>query len=154
MTPRGSRDPAELIAHVLDRYHETHRRELPQILQLARELQARGAPPAVADHPDAMAKALESHMFKEEMRLFPMIEQGGNTLIGHLIADMHAEHLEHCEATARLQALLAGLRAPPGAEAEEAALRAAVAKLLDDLAQHMQLEDQILFLLFSPGAAA
>jgi regulator of cell morphogenesis and NO signaling len=154
MTPSPSRDPAELIAHVLDRFHETHRRELPQILRLARALQARGAPPAVADQLEAMATALESHMFKEEMRLFPMMEQGGNTLIGQLIDDMHAEHLEHCEATARLQALLAGLRAPAGAEAEEAALRAAVAKLLDDLAQHMRLEDEVLFPLFAPGAAA
>ena len=94
---------AELIDHILTRFHETHRRELPGIVALARELEGKGATPTLADDLDVMAKALEMHMFKEEMRLFPMMEQGGNTLIVHLIDDMQAEHLDHADVVAELE---------------------------------------------------
>ena len=130
---------AELIDHILTRFHETHRRELPGIVALARELEGKGATPTLADDLDVMAKALEMHMFKEEMRLFPMMEQGGNTLIVHLIDDMQAEHLDHADVVAELEHRMADLVAPAGTEPDVAALRAAVAKLFDDLAQHVQL---------------
>ncbi len=42
----------------------------------------------LAGHLESMAAALEAHMSKEEMRLFPMMEQGGRALIGHLIDDL------------------------------------------------------------------
>jgi regulator of cell morphogenesis and NO signaling len=141
---------AALIAHVLERFHETHRRELPTLLQWARELQALGAAPDTALHLQAMAAALESHMFKEEMRLFPMMEQGGSSLIGHLIDDMEAEHRAHEAAIARLRSLLAGLAAPAGAQAQRAALQAAGDKLIDDLTEHIRVEDEVLFAMFRP----
>ncbi|OGA99313.1 MAG: hypothetical protein A3E25_07005 [Burkholderiales bacterium RIFCSPHIGHO2_12_FULL_69_20] len=144
---------AELIDHILTRFHETHRCELPSIAQLARGLEARGARPALADHLDLMADALEMHMFKEEMRLFPMMEQGGNTLITQLIDDMQAEHLAHAEVVAELTRRMAALVAPAGTEPQVAALRAALDKLFDDLAQHMKLEDEQLFPMFAGWSA-
>ena len=101
-----------------------------------------------------MAKALEMHMFKEEMRLFPMMEQGGNTLIVHLIDDMQAEHLDHADVVAELEHRMADLVAPAGTEPDVAALRAAVAKLFDDLAQHVQLEETVLFPMFEARPAS
>ena len=129
-THRASRDAgmsvpstaAELIDHILTRFHETHRRELPGIVALARELEGKGATPTLADDLDVMAKALEMHMFKEEMRLFPMMEQGGNTLIVHLIDDMQAEHLDHADVVAELEHRMADLVAPAGTEPDVAAL--------------------------------
>ena len=144
----------ELIDHILTRFHETHRRELPAIVALARELEAKGATPALADDLDTMARALEMHMFKEEMRLFPMMEQGGNTLIAHLIDDMQAEHLAHVDVAAELERRLADLAAPAGTEPELAALRGALGKLFDDLTQHMQLEDESLFPMFAGRSAS
>ena len=161
-THRASRDAgmsvpstaAELIDHILTRFHETHRRELPGIVALARELEGKGATPTLADDLDVMAKALEMHMFKEEMRLFPMMEQGGNTLIVHLIDDMQAEHLDHADVVAELEHRMADLMAPAGTEPDVAALRAAVAKLFDDLAQHVQLEETVLFPMFEARPAS
>ncbi len=138
----------ELIDHILTRFHETHRRELPGIVGLARQLEAKGTTPTLADDLDLMAQALDMHMFKEEMRLFPMMEQGGNTLIAHLIEDMQAEHLSHADVAAELERRLADLAAPAGTESEVAALRAAIGKLFDDLTLHMQLEDDVLFPMF------
>lgn len=154
MSSSKRHDAAKLIAYVLDRFHETHRRELPEILRLARALQATGAPPDLADHFAALGEALESHMFKEEMRLFPMMEQGGSSLIGHLIDDMHAEHLAHQEKMARSEALLSGLPAKLKAETEFAALRSAVDKLFGDLAEHIRVEDDLLFPMFVPPRSA
>ncbi|MBP6195855.1 MAG: hemerythrin domain-containing protein [Methyloversatilis sp.] len=144
----------ELIDHILSRFHDTHRQALPGIVRLAQELEARGAAPALADDLDAMAHALEMHMFKEEMRLFPMMEQGGNTLIAQLIDDMQSEHLVHADVVAELERRLADLTVPPGAEAEHAALRGALGKLFEDLAQHMELEDRVLFPMFERWSAS
>mgnify|MGYP005845998039 CR=1 FL=1 len=132
-----------LIAHIVERFHETHRRELPELVALARALSAPGKD--LGEHLDSMAAALETHMFKEEMRLFPMIEQGGSPLIGHLIDDLAREHRSHDDAIARLEALVAALSVPPGCEGAAQALRAGVAKLVDDLRQHMHAEDDVLF---------
>jgi regulator of cell morphogenesis and NO signaling len=95
-----------------------------------------------------MAAALEQHQFKEEMRLFPMMEQGGNTLIGHLIDDLEAEHRMHEDTMAALQAALAGWH-DGGADAQ--VLRAGLARLFADLADHVRVEDEVLFPRFSEG---
>lgn len=148
MTSTAPRNATELIEHIRLRFHETHRRELVEILRLARECELQGTPPGLVDELAAMAAALESHMFKEEMRLFPMMEQGGNTLIGHLIDDMQAEHLAHQAEIARLQALLAALPVPAASATAVAVMRPAVGKLFADLAEHIRVEDDLLFPMF------
>ena len=148
MSSTPPRKAVELIEDILLRFHETHRRELTEILRLARECESHRTSPGLVDELAAMAEALESHMFKEEMRLFPMMEQGGNTLIGHLIDDMQAEHRAHQAEIARLQALLAVLPVPAAAATTVATLRTAVGKLFADLAEHIRVEDELLFPLF------
>lgn len=133
-----------LIEQIVTHYHETHRRDLPQLLTLARELEAGGGPPGLAERFRVLAAELEQHMFKEEMRLFPMMEQGGNTLIAQLIEDLQVEHAVHGDAVAALRATLDALPAPAAAAALDR-LRMALAKFAADLAQHAQLEDEILF---------
>lgn len=141
-----------LIDDILQRFHEAHRRDLPGIVALARELETRGAAPGLTDALQRMAQVLEQHMFKEEMRLFPMMEQGGNTLITHLIDDMRAEHVAQAAEVAALQAQVAALQAPAAAAPVLAALRQALAAFFDDLAQHMHAEDERLFPMFETGA--
>lgn len=136
-------DVAALIAHIVDRFHETHRRELPA---LAAQARAAGAPAAeLAVHLVSMTEALELHMFKEEMRLFPMMEQGGNTLIGHLIDDLEAEHRAHEAAIATLQQRMAGLA--------DAALRRALEHFIEELQAHVHAEDALLFPRFAAKPA-
>lgn len=145
--------PADLVEHILTRYHEAHRRDLPVIVRMARELESKGAVPALAEDIEKMARALEMHMFKEEMRLFPMMEQGGNTLIAHLIDDMQAEHAVHADVVAGLQRRLSELAAPEGAQSDVQAFREAVGRLFDDLAMHMRVEDEVLFPMFGARRA-
>jgi regulator of cell morphogenesis and NO signaling len=138
-------DDEALIAHICDRFHETHRRELPPILALAREIEACGAPSGLAQSLAAMAAELEMHMFKEEMRLFPMIEQGGNTLLSQLVDAMRTEHLEQRDQIQQLQTGLSLLAVPAGCEALLVELRRSAGKLFADLIEHMDVEDQVLF---------
>mgnify|MGYP000205072840 FL=1 len=146
---RASRASAQ-IDHILTRFHETHRRELPELQAKANALEALGLGPGLGAEVQAMAQALERHMFKEEMRLFPMMAQGGNTLIGHLIEDLQIDHVEHGDVLGALQARLDGLRAEPAAEPALAALRQAFAKFSADLREHARTEDELLFPLFEP----
>lgn len=136
----------DLIAHILLRFHETHRAEVPVLVAQARALVAAGVLPELAEHLEHMGAALEEHMFKEEMRLFPMMEQGGGTLLDLLLDDLEREHRAHEVSIERLQALLARLPATP----EAALLAAGCRKLIDDLQQHVAAEDEDLFLRFGP----
>jgi regulator of cell morphogenesis and NO signaling len=146
-------DTDSLVAHVLERFHETHRRDLPPILAITAELRRRGVGEVLASQVEALAAHLESHMFREEMRLFPMMAQGGNALIKLLVDDMSTEHVQQRRAISRISLQLADLAVAGGAAPEVAQLQAALGKLFDDLHQHMQFEDELLFPRFLAAAA-
>lgn len=140
-----------LLVQIVERFHEGHRRDLAALIEQTRALDAAGAAPALADALADFAEALEQHMFKEEARLFPMMEQGGNTLIGQLIDAMRAEHREHEDRVVALQALVDSLAAPGSAAPTAAQFRATFAALLVELAEHVRAEDEILFPRFARG---
>lgn len=146
--PLAALDTEALIEHILERFHEAHRRDLPQLQLQAQAAVAAGAPLALGQALDAMAQALDQHQFKEEMRLFPMMAQGGNSLIGHLLDDLEAEHRQHEQAMATLHDLL---QAWPEQSPEAQALRQGLSRLFADLAEHVRIEDGLLFPRFSQG---
>lgn len=145
---------ATLIEHIQTRYHDTHRRALAQLLPLASQAVALGLHVGVVEQLASIGNALEQHMFKEEMRLFPMMEQGGNTLIGRLIEDLHREHGEHLPAVQELQSQLRAGDATGAAQPILAQLVRGVDDFARELAEHIRLEDEVLFPLFCHSAAA
>ena len=145
---------ATLIEHIQTRYHDTHRRSLAQLLPLASQAVALGLHVGVVEQLASIGNALEQHMFKEEMRLFPMMEQGGNTLIGRLIEDLHREHGEHLPAVQELQSQLRATDATGAAQPILAQLVRVVDGFACELAEHIRLEDEVLFPLFCHSAAA
>jgi regulator of cell morphogenesis and NO signaling len=151
-TPEQAPEAAvALIELILRRFHDGHRRAFPTLLARARAWQAAGGPADTEARMQAFVGGLELHMFKEEMRLFPMMEQGGNTLIGHLIDDLHHEHRAHALAGADLQRLLASASSPAPALQS---LREAFDSLAAELREHIRAEDEILFPMFKPAAGA
>ena len=95
--------PAELVDHILARYHEVHRAQLPELIRMARRVEAvhrdnPHVPAGLADTLEAMHEELLSHMEKEETILFPMLKTGGNAFVVHPIGMMRAEHVDHGEA--------------------------------------------------------
>lgn len=144
---------AALAEHVVERFHEGHRRDLAALQGLLTALPPSPHALAMAQHLAAFAAELERHMFKEEMRLFPMIEQGGNALIGVLIDDITQEHAAHEADVATLRTLHhALLHEPPALPAATTApLGALLEHFLAELAEHAALEETRLF---APFAAA
>ncbi|MFN3513413.1 MAG: hemerythrin domain-containing protein [Phenylobacterium sp.] len=144
-------DPQDLIPHILERYHETHRREFPEAVRLARKVEARHAgdpdcPRGLGDHLAFMAAELESHQQKEEQVLFPMIlAGGGHPMIRFPIGRMMAEHEDVEGQLQRLRLLTQDFTAPEGACASWQALYDSCRKLDADLREHMRLENEVLF---------
>ena len=143
-------DPAALVEHILKRYHEVHRMQLPELIRMAKrvELVHRDRP----DVPNGLAQLLErieaemlSHMEKEEQILFPIFVAGGHPFVNAPIEMMRSEHVEHGKSLDALLALTNGATAPQDACNTWRALYAGVAQLNDDLINHIHLENNVLF---------
>jgi regulator of cell morphogenesis and NO signaling len=143
-------ETAALIEHILTRFHETHRRELPELIRLAAKVEARHAEHPAAPHGlraalEETAAALDEHMQKEEQVLFPLMRSGGHPMIHMPIGMMRGEHDEHGERLAQLEALTHDCVTPPEACASWQALYAGLRKLIDDVREHVHLENNVLF---------
>ncbi len=139
-----------LIALIETRYHATHRRELPELLRLARRVEAvhgdkPEAPRGLAALLETMAAELEAHMQKEEQVLFPLMRRGGHPMIVHPIGMMRHEHDGHGAHLRALEALTGGGVPPACACNTWRALYAGTSKLTDDLMAHIHLENNVLF---------
>lgn len=140
----------ELIDLIETRYHATHRRELPELVRLARRVEAvhrahPGVPRGLADLLETMAGELEIHMAKEEQVLFPLMRSGGHPMIGAPISAMLADHDDHGEHLRRLEHLTNDFTPPDGACTTWRALYAGAGKLADDLMEHIHTENNVLF---------
>lgn len=140
----------ELIDHLLARYHERHRQQVPELIRLARRVETVHAdrpecPHGLADHLEGMLQELESHMQKEEQVLFPMLRHGLPPMNLPPVAVMRYEHDEHGRALARMVELAHGLAQPRGACNTWRALLAGLHTLREDLMQHIHLENNVLF---------
>jgi regulator of cell morphogenesis and NO signaling len=135
-----------LIAHILTRYHEVHRREIPELIQLAKRVERvhaehPDAPAGLADLLEVMLCELTVHMQKEENILFPMMRDGQTMLFGPIDV-MRGEHDEHGET---LAARTQDFQPPPGSCGSWRALYNGCRKLSDDLMEHIHIENNILF---------
>lgn len=144
------RPQAELIEHVLARYHARHRDELPRLLALARKVEGVHAarpdcPRGLAAHLGRMAEELEWHMQKEEQVLFPLLLAGRGRMAGMPIQAMEREHEDHGRNLARLRALAHDYRAPADGCGSWHALYLGLAELERELMQHIHLENNVLF---------
>lgn len=150
-------EPAGLIDLILNRFHAVHRLELPELIRLARRVEA-----VHRDHPDCphglaafleeTAGELEDHMMKEEAILFPMLRSGRGVMALMPISRMRSEHLEHGERLEELARLTHDFTPPGGACTTWRALFAGCAKLDGDLREHIHIENNILFAMFDGDA--
>ncbi len=148
-----------LIDHILSRYHETHRRELPELVRLARKVEAvhaghPEAPRGLADTLEAIQVELEEHRQKEETELFPLMRQEHDSGAELPIAQMRLDHDRHGELLRRLDTLAHGFALPGDACRSWEALYVGTDKLIDDVMEHIHLENNVLFPRFEHREAA
>ena len=81
-------DTKALIETIVIRYHRVHGRELPELIRLAKRVEAvhrdhPSAPGGLADLLERIFGELTTHMQKEELILFPAMAKGGRAHFGH-----------------------------------------------------------------------
>ena len=143
-------ETADLIAHIIERYHKVHRREFPAVIALARRVESvhqdkTDCPHGLANLLSDMFEDLEDHQHKEEAVLFPAMIRGMGQVLRDPIARMMQDHEDLGALLAFMAELTDDFVAPEGACATWRALYAGCSKLDMDLREHVHLENNILF---------
>ena len=136
------------VDHILQRYHNVHRAQFEELVPLAQKVAEVHADSFPAEVPELLAymqNELLMHMMKEERMLFPMINQGVGRGAAMPISVMMHEHEEHDRAIARLKELTDNFQAPEGACGSWTRLYALAKEMVEDLNDHIHLENDILF---------
>lgn len=140
----------ELIEHILNRFHDVHREQLPELIRLAQRVERvhgnrPDCPAGLAAQLENMLAELESHMAKEEQILFPMIARGMAGMAAAPVAVMRHEHDDHGAALEGVLALTNDITLPADACNTWRALYLGLATFRDDLMEHIHLENNVLF---------
>ncbi|ADY99811.1 TPA: iron-sulfur cluster repair protein DnrN [Neisseria meningitidis] len=136
------------VDHILQRYHNVHRAQFEELVPLAQkvaQVHADTFPAEIAGLLAYMQNELLMHMMKEERMLFPMINQGIGRGAAMPISVMMHEHEEHDRAIARLKELTDDFQVPEGACGSWTRLYALAKEMVEDLNDHIHLENDILF---------
>jgi regulator of cell morphogenesis and NO signaling len=143
---------SDLVQHILDTHHRYLREALPRLSRLSEEAVQ------VQRTFESLRAELESHMWKEEMVLFPLVlgleeaRMSGRPAppshcgsIRNPIRVMEQEHTSANEALAELRRLSDGYTPPGDAGDNFRALYTGLAELEADLHRHIDLENDHLF---------
>lgn len=140
----------ELIEYILTRYHDTHREQLPELIQISERVERvhgghTACPAGLSAHLSRMADELETHMAKEERILFPMITRGMGAMAAGPVSVMRHEHEDHGSALEELERITNGLVLPDDACGSWQRLYQGLSTFRDDLKAHIQTENELLF---------
>ncbi len=154
---------SDLTSHIVKRYHDLARREIPRLEALAHRVYSRhgGAHPELRDIEElflSFAQELSTHMMKEEQMLFPYIERieaaerEGKAVptmpfgsVARPIAVMTADHDDAGALLARMCELSSGYTIPDGACPTYRAFYRGLEEFERDTHRHVHLENNILF---------
>ncbi|NUU68088.1 iron-sulfur cluster repair protein YtfE [Enterobacteriaceae bacterium BIT-l23] len=141
---------SEIIDHILVRYHDRHREQLPELIMQATKVERvhadkPGVPRGLAKYLTMLHEELSSHMMKEEQILFPMIKQGMGTQCAGPINVMESEHDEAGELLEVIKHTTNNVTPPPEACTTWRALYNGINETIDDLMNHISLENNVLF---------
>ncbi|WP_298770168.1 hemerythrin domain-containing protein [uncultured Shewanella sp.] len=151
---------SEVITYILIRSHQVHRVQLAQLIRLAQYVEALNdthplCPHGLTEYLIHLQQTLEQHMQKEENILFPMLESGQGHLALGPIDVMRAGHEEHIESIQTLDVLTHAFTLPKDevplkdSVQEWRSLYLGIAILKEDLQQHIDIENNILFARYS-----
>lgn len=141
---------ASLVEHIVGTYHRRLRETLPDLVRMARKVEAvHGAkascPRGLAKLLDDVQAAVLDHLDKEEQILFPIVVRGMGPNAAAPIHVMEVEHEHHKENLLAIRAATADLTPPPEACTTWRALYLGLQQLEQELMEHIHLENNVLF---------
>lgn len=139
-----------IVPHILTRYHEPLRRELPELIAMATKVERvhadkDGCPHGLAAHLELVHADILNHMAKEEQVLFPMILSGAGPRTRGPITVMLHEHDDHGANLKKLRQLASDFVPPEAACTTWRALYLRLEELEGELMDHIALENNVLF---------
>lgn len=146
----SARPLEEVIDHILERFHEGHRAELPRLLELARKChrvhgEREDFPNELLAHLEHVAASLDEHMQKEEQVLFPMLRAGVGRQAAMPINVMMQEHDDHAANLQKTRTLCDDFRVPEDACSSWRALYAGLEDFEHEVMRHVHTENNVLF---------
>ena len=141
---------AEMIDHIITRFHDRHREQLPELITLAEKVEnvhgdRDDCPVGVAAQLEKIYAELSQHLMKEEQILFPMIKMGNYAMASMPIRVMEMEHDEAGQDVEVIKSLTNNCTPPSDACFSWKALYSGINEFIDDLMHHIHLENNILF---------
>lgn len=141
---------AEMIDHIITRFHNRHREQLPELITLAEKVEnvhsdRDDCPVGVAAQLEKIYAELSQHLMKEEQILFPMIKMGNYAMASMPIRVMEMEHDEAGQDVEVIKSLTNNCTPPTDACFSWKALYSGINEFIDDLMHHIHLENNILF---------
>ncbi|TAT64799.1 iron-sulfur cluster repair protein YtfE, partial [Enterobacter cloacae] len=136
--------------HIIVRYHDRHREQLPELILQATKVERVHAdkpsvPRGLAKYLTMLHEELTSHMMKEEQILFPMIKQGMGSQAMGPISVMESEHDDAGELLEVIKHTTNNVTPPPEACTTWKAMYNGINEMIDDLMEHISLENNVLF---------
>ena len=143
-------DIPTLVDHIIKNYHEPHRAALSEIQKLAHRVEFRHrknpmVPKGLSEFLEGFNEELRNHMAKEEAVLFPLLQSDPSARPLMPVQVLTQEHQDHKESILKLQSLCHQFQLPDEACPSWKALYFSVQNLINDLQQHIHLENNILF---------
>ncbi len=146
-----TRTSADVIDHIVTRYHERLRSEVPRLIEAARKVERvhagkPGVPAGLADELVDFWDDMHEHLDKEERVLFPMLRAGAHGAQVYMpVRVMEHEHDEQSDRLRRIRERAHDLQLPSHACATWTALYRGLAVLEQDLIEHIHIENNVLF---------
>ena len=140
---------AEMIDHIITRFHNRHREQLPELITLAEKVEnvhgdRDDCPIGVAAQLEKIYAELSQHLMKEEQILFLMIKMGNYAMASMPIRVMEMEHDEAGQDVEVIKSLTNNCTPPADACFSWKALYSGINEFIDDLMHHIHLENNIL----------
>ncbi|MEY0555576.1 MULTISPECIES: iron-sulfur cluster repair protein YtfE [unclassified Providencia] len=140
----------EIIDFIIIRYHDRHREQLPELILQAQKVERVHAnkpsvPKGLSKYLEALLEELTSHMMKEERVLFPMIKNGMGRNAAAPISVMEQEHDDAGDILEAIKGITDNVTPPPEACTTWCVLYNGINELIDDLMNHINLENNLLF---------
>ena len=139
-----------LVDHIVGHYHRRLRESLPELVRMARRVEARhhekaSCPIGLVALLEHVQHAVFDHLEKEEAILFPAITRRSGAYVAAPVQVMELEHEHHKRDLQRLRALTNDLTPPADACTTWRALYVGLQQFEQELMEHIHLENNILF---------